>query len=350
MTPVSVCMIVKNEEEKLARCLDSILPYSFEIVIVDTGSTDRTKEVAANYTDKIYDFSWNDDFSAARNFSISKASYDWIFILDSDEYVKNLDLEELTYFRLNLSSAMGTVDRENLSGTPEQPEYFTDRTERFFNRQLYWYTGLIHEQLTPKNGQFFDNFLLNATLFHDGYLMNDAEREQKARRNLTLLLKQQNNEPENPYLYYQLGKTSEMMYDYSAACGYYGKGLEYDLDPELAYVQAMVIAYGRCLLHNGQPEQALQFEQIYDTFSASADFVYLMGIIYMQNHMYEKALEEFSRAVTFEFANETGANSYLSYYQMAQILISAGEKELAKQCCQMCGDYPPAQKFLSELE
>lgn len=350
MTPVSVCIIARNEENKIARCLESLLPFSFEIIVVDTGSTDRTKEVASKYTKSIYDFTWTDDFSEARNFSISKASYDWIFMIDCDEAVKSLDLEELNYFRLNLPSAVGSVNRENLSGSAENPEYYTDRTERFFNRRLYTYTGMIHEQLTPKSGKPFDNFLLNATLFHDGYQLSPAKREEKAHRNLSLLQKQLEREPENPYLYYQLGKACEMVFDYPAACSYYAKGLEFDLEPQLAFVQAMTIAYGRCLLQTGNREQALQLEAVYDSFSDSADFVYLMGIIYRENGLYENALEEFGKAVTFEFANENGANSWLAYEQMADILVLAGEKELARDCYLMCGDYPPAREAIRRLE
>lgn len=85
MIKISLCMIVKDEEKILARCLDSIADLMDEIIIVDTGSTDRTKEIAAGYTDKIYDFTWIDDFSAARNFSFSKATSDYIYTADADE-------------------------------------------------------------------------------------------------------------------------------------------------------------------------------------------------------------------------------------------------------------------------
>lgn len=85
MITISLCMIVKNEEEVLERCLNSLKGLMDEIIIVDTGSTDRTKEIAARYTDKIYDFSWCDDFAAARNFSFSKATQEYIYAPDADE-------------------------------------------------------------------------------------------------------------------------------------------------------------------------------------------------------------------------------------------------------------------------
>lgn len=85
MVTISLCMIVKNEEKVLARCLDSIYDLMDEIIIVDTGSVDKTKKIAARYTDKIYDFEWICDFSAARNFAFSKANCDYIYSADADE-------------------------------------------------------------------------------------------------------------------------------------------------------------------------------------------------------------------------------------------------------------------------
>lgn len=85
MITISLCMIVKNEEKNLERCLKSYAPLMDEIIVVDTGSTDTTKEIAARFTDKIYDFEWINDFSAARNFSFEKATCDYIFSADADE-------------------------------------------------------------------------------------------------------------------------------------------------------------------------------------------------------------------------------------------------------------------------
>lgn len=87
MITISLCMIVKNEEKILRRCLDSIKDLMDEIIIVDTGSSDRTKEIASGYTEQVYDFKWIDDFSAARNFAFSKASCDYIYSADADEVV-----------------------------------------------------------------------------------------------------------------------------------------------------------------------------------------------------------------------------------------------------------------------
>jgi len=93
---LSLCMIVKDEEDCLARCLLSAIPVVDEIVIVDTGSTDRTKEIAKAFGAKVYDFEWTDDFSEARNLSLSKATGDWILALDADETISPLDYARLT--------------------------------------------------------------------------------------------------------------------------------------------------------------------------------------------------------------------------------------------------------------
>lgn len=102
MITTSLCMIVKNEEAVLKRCLDSIADLMDEIIIIDTGSTDHTKAIASQYTDNVYDYQWQDDFSAARNFSFSKATMDYIYAADADEV---LDEENRNRF-LQLKQAL----------------------------------------------------------------------------------------------------------------------------------------------------------------------------------------------------------------------------------------------------
>lgn len=102
MVSFSLCMIVKNEEQVLSRCLDSIADLMDEIIIVDTGSTDRTKEIAARYTDRIYDFTWTGNFSDARNFSFSKATKDYIYCADADEMLDDENHQKFAVLKRGL--------------------------------------------------------------------------------------------------------------------------------------------------------------------------------------------------------------------------------------------------------
>ena len=95
---LSLCMIVKNEERNLVRCLSSVKSAVDEMIVVDTGSTDRTKELAAAFGAKVFDFDWDEDFSSARNFSLSKATGDWILVIDADETVSSRDHETIRDF------------------------------------------------------------------------------------------------------------------------------------------------------------------------------------------------------------------------------------------------------------
>lgn len=107
MITISVCMIVKDEEAVLGRCLDSLSGLADEIIIVDTGSRDATKQVAARYTDKIYDFQWIDDFAAARNESFTKATMEYIYVADADEVI---DEENRERFRILKQTLLPEID------------------------------------------------------------------------------------------------------------------------------------------------------------------------------------------------------------------------------------------------
>ena len=92
---ISSCLIVKNEAENIARCLESIKSISDEIIVVDTGSTDNTVEIAKSYGARIYFYEWDNNFSNARNFALEKATGDWIIFLDADEYFEENTPKEL---------------------------------------------------------------------------------------------------------------------------------------------------------------------------------------------------------------------------------------------------------------
>ena len=150
MITVSLCMIVKNEERILARCLDSIADLVDEIIIVDTGSTDATRRIAAGYTDRIYDFEWIGDFSAARNFAFSKAGMEYIYSADADEV---MDEENRRAFRLLKETLLPEIDIVQMYYTNQLSHgtiYNFDRELRpklFKRLRTFQWQGAIHEQV-----------------------------------------------------------------------------------------------------------------------------------------------------------------------------------------------------------
>jgi glycosyltransferase involved in cell wall biosynthesis len=144
---ISLCMIVKNEEAVLERCLNSIKDAVDEIIVVDTGSTDKTKQIAAKFTDKIYDFKWINDFSAARNFSFSKASKDYQFFLDADDVFPKNSLAALLNLKKTLHPSVDIVTMKYVyefdgEGNP----LLTTTRERLFKRENnYVWIDPVHE-------------------------------------------------------------------------------------------------------------------------------------------------------------------------------------------------------------
>ncbi len=130
----SLCMIVKNEENILRRCLDPIRGLMDEIIIVDTGSTDRTKEIAREYTDQVYDFEWDDDFSAARNFAFSFAKYDYIYSADADEMLDDKNVEKL---RLLKEALLPEVDIVQMYYTNQLAANTTYNFDKELRPKLY---------------------------------------------------------------------------------------------------------------------------------------------------------------------------------------------------------------------
>lgn len=153
---ISLCMIVKDEEKTLARCLESVKDLVDEIIIVDTGSVDRTKEIAAKYTEKIYDFHWIDDFSAARNASFDYASMEYCMWLDGDDLLLEED-------RIKFRKMKASVPKEtDVVMLPYQVAFdaqgkatFVYQRERIVRRGSDWrWEGPVHEAIVP-NGSIF---------------------------------------------------------------------------------------------------------------------------------------------------------------------------------------------------
>lgn len=206
---LSLCMIVKNEEAFLEGCLRSAGKVVDEIIIVDTGSTDNTKEICARYNAKIYDFAWNDSFSAARNFGVAKASGEWILWLDADE---ELMLEEPVEFERALASSekeSWLITLINYYGElpPDANRAYLFSSYRLFrNHRGFKFTGNIHEQLDVRQMPEVAamEIMPHAKIFHYGYMDTVVQDRKKCERNLSLLRKEQGLPGYSPWIDYHI--------------------------------------------------------------------------------------------------------------------------------------------------
>lgn len=370
---LSVCIITKNEEKNIEHCLSALSGYEFELVVVDTGSTDKTRDVAKRFTDKVYDFVWQDDFAAAKNYAISKATYDLVLVVDSDEFLDPLpkgEVRNLEVMAAQNPDAVGRIRRRNVITGNGVPQENREWVNRIFDRRKFHYKGRIHEQVVPFQGGEYETWMSQLTFFHTGYDLTSEERKQKTQRNITLLERElsevtaqmdnlcQNDSDSSqiqelneqiPYLLYQLGKGWYMAHDYEQACEYFDKGLSYDLDTRLEYVIDMVETYGYALLNSDREQTALCLENIYEAFGGSADFQFLMGLIYMRNARFDAAIEEFKKALQKPECRSVGVNSFAANYNIGVIYECLGKLDEAREYYRKCGDYEPARKRLENF-
>ncbi len=203
---LSLCMIVKNEENFLPMCLDSVKDYIDEIIIVDTGSTDKTVEIAHSYNAKVYHHPWENSFSKARNYSLKYATGDWILILDADE---EIDKEDAHRLKEVIKDPVGNNahHRADLIFIPVYSKYNNGNnisianSERIFRNNLgICYEGVVHNTLkysVPTKAE-------NIKLHHHGYNQDNEQMEKKFARTSALLHEQIKNSPENPVPHHNL--------------------------------------------------------------------------------------------------------------------------------------------------
>jgi len=362
MLPLSICIITKNEEKHIKDCLMALKPLTeqgAELIVTDTGSTDTTKAIAQTFTPHVYSFTWCDDFSAARNFCAKKATNDLIFAVDSDELLQFPENDSIVESMLHsFSSALsqllidsapcGMVTRINPCKTAAKESVMTEKIARIYDKRYYHYEGIIHEQLFPLNGSAPKYIALPLTLYHNGY-NNTAVTAEKAERNLALLKKAYAKNPTDVYTLFQIGQTLRMLNRMPEALDYFNQALALDVNPELDYVGTLVESYGYTLLDLGQKETALNLYGVYDAFAHRADFVFLMGMIAMNNGLFEKAIEELKKAVTIPLHSVEGVNSYSAYYNIGVIYECTGHIDEAIAYYQKCGDFPQALNRLTAL-
>ena len=149
MVTISLCMIVKDEESVIARCLNSVKDIVDEIIIIDTGSTDNTKKIAAGFTDKVFDFNWVNDFSAARNYSYSKATKNYIMWLDADDVILEEDRVKFKQLKQGFDKTVDFLMMKYNVGFDEQGNvnfsYFRERLSKRSGNYM-WFEP-VHEYL-----------------------------------------------------------------------------------------------------------------------------------------------------------------------------------------------------------
>lgn len=327
---VSLCMIVKDEDWILDRCLNSVADIVDEIIIGDTGSTDHSKEIAAKYNAQVFDIPWEDNFSSARNFTLKKATCDWILLLDADEIFNSVDskaflnlLDDEKYDGYHFT-LLNYFNEEN---TKEYSVHYAFRLLR--NTGEYYFEGRIHEQINKKGSPFDASrfTLADITLFHYGYTEKAIEKKQKHTRNMPLLEKQLADNPFDPYFLFNIGNEYMAQGELSKALDSYLKSYEKKAVAQ-AYFPHIFYRITLCYMTMKQYEKALAFAaEGLAYYPECTDFEYLRGCIYQSSHRHLLAIASFMRCLSMgeapaRFRFTGGCGTHKAYLSLGDIYMA----------------------------
>lgn len=290
---VSVCMIVKNEEENLRPCLESLGDFAAEIIVVDTGSTDNTIAIAQEMGAKVYHFQWIDDFAAARNESLRHATKDWIFWMDADDRLKPETLAQLK--RAVSTHASRAYICTVCSTTTDGGEDFVEHIRLFPNHIGIRFARPIHETPLPDIVRVgLPLVRTDIVIHHLGYAAAQDASRRKSQRNLEIIERELNKDPKNLDLLFYRGQARGGLGDYS--------GAETDMREYLARTSATnasvswqrswcYIALAR-ILDRRRDMSAMQplLKDALAEFPDDAHFQLLQARLYLTNNEPDKAL------------------------------------------------------------
>lgn len=292
---ISLCMIVKNEEKVLDRCLKSVEGIVDEIVIVDSGSTDKTKEIAMLYTNKIFDYTWDNDFSKARNYASEKATSEWILILDADEFVDSTNLKQIKDFlseEINYNYDSFVVKINNFLGDNGE-QIIQHKSERLYkNFKGIHFERAIHEQLNKKNSKSLLSSEIDLIIYHSGYLNKTHLEKNKSNRNVPLLEKEMSKSKNIAFDNFNLGNELFSQGKISEALKCYQEAFRKKADINLSWVGMSVVQIVNCLIRLDKNNDALEVindaEQIWKN---NVDFACLKASIFLKQKRYNDANE-----------------------------------------------------------
>ncbi len=321
---LGLVMITKNEEKYLSKCIDSVIDIVDEIVIVDSGSIDRTLSIAKKYNAKVYFKNWEDSFSIARNFAISKSKSDWLLLLDADEILEQ-DCKEKVLQLLGDNTYDGYYFKiHNYYGDSIDDGYMIHTAFRLLrNNNKYFYSGSIHEQITPY--ETTENSIFNITdaiIKHYGYLNENIKAKNKRGRNIPLLEKELLLSPTNPFYIYSLGNEFAALKENDKAIDLYEKARVL-LTTNHSFAANL---YYRLI-------NALYSEKEYNTgikrsneaivlFPEYVDFHYLNGLLHRKLYHYTIAMDSLNKCIQIgdtDFKFTEGCGTHLPYLVLGEI-------------------------------
>ena len=277
MKTLGLVMFVRNEERCLAKCLEQARDLVDKIYITDTGSTDRTKEIAESFGAVVSDYVWNQDFSAARNFALDQSDCDWNLVLDADEYLIEGTRKDIEHFMEDMEH-IGAIQRRDFYNEVtvdgnEQTAYMYTWAGRLLPRGVR-FSGRIHEQESSP----FPAESLPLLFEHDGYQQGGKEE-----RNLSILLDELTERPEDPYLLFQTARTLRGMKRHEEACRYFADFYQKVPLQGAAYRTTGVIQYMYSLIEIPDYDTALTIvENEQERMDEYADFHFTCGILFMK--------------------------------------------------------------------
>lgn len=327
MKNISVCIIAKNEEKYIRNCLEALKPYDMEIVVVDTGSTDKTVEIAKEYTNSVYFFEWINNFSAARNYAAKMAKNNYIFALDCDEFLDVINFKEIEWLLKEHPNATGNIERINIIKRDDSICKNRSFIPRIYDKRFFKFVGSIHEQLrliSPGKSEFGN---LDVVVTHWGYYYTDEESLRKKNiRNIELLLKDLEKEPNNQYTLFQLGQSYYSLREVEKAFEMQSKALKLPVNGNSEYERMLIIGYGTSCLDLGKYTEALKLEEYYDMFFDLSDYMLLLGKTYFANKRYDDALMAFELAMQAPHSIFDGTNSYFAMKAISVLYETIGDK------------------------
>lgn len=354
---LSLCMIVKDEEEMLPRCLAAAAPAVDEIVIVDTGSTDRTIEIARELGATVIEREWTGSFSDARNASFDAATGDWLMFLDADEVLVEQDVERLRALRGQTWREAFYLTGISWTGELGDGTAATHTALRVFRaRPEYRFSGRLHEQIAETLPVHLPE-RIHATdirVEHFGYLGAVRDAKEKSRRNIELLLKQRDEGAAAaplPFLHFNLGSEYGAIGDPQSALAEFERAWELIVnDPDgraWGFMPALVSRLVRALRTCGRPtdciaradEGLLRYPGFTDLVYEQASARLALGEVDTAIELYERCIE-MSDAPS-RYTATVGMGSFLPTIAIAEIHHARGATDTAVALLDDCiADHP----------